>query len=314
MHMPHADDTTYGRPAPAARAFSYEASADLRVNDVKGGVELALFSRFREALGDSELLLGNARAGQTDCTVPGATDHVNEPDVVCSLASGLVRYFESARLVPKELMELIHCPFLDYRDLLSESDVVLLESRYQGCYLSYDEPDDERVHRAAERVLRYLAHGEPATDFAAVDGQITVPYESVDDNGDLVPRPLAESWQLAPSDVSQYPGVTVAQLMPHGPPDLRPSARTAKDPAVSLLRQKCTKRYFDPASALRVYPELILWSTGDTGFDLEKSADALDSPAARDAWEVHFSSVWLFDRSTGCILHLLGHSSVVAPD
>jgi hypothetical protein len=183
------------------RASSYPASANMRKTDRREEKELAVFNQFRWALGDPELSLGKARAGRVDCQVLGDQDQLNEPDVVCSLPSGSVRYFENVQLVPQELMDLRYRSFLDYHDLLDDSDIPLFETRYQGCLLSYDEPSHGSLSRAVSRVLLYLVQGEPAADFGTIDGQISVPYEAVSNSGRIAERLLGRSWHLEQGEI-----------------------------------------------------------------------------------------------------------------
>jgi hypothetical protein len=258
--------------------------------------ELALFEQFKTALGDPELLSGTARSGRVNCETPG--------DVVCSLPSGLVRYFENAQLVAEELMDLIGRPFLDYRKnkLLSESEIPVFETRYQGCCLEYEEPVDERLQLALKRVLHYLVRGEPAEDFGVIDGQISIPYEAVGDDGRPSPRSRNGDWEVA----SGEPGIVVSGPLYVGKPQVVPGSAVARDPAVPLLSKKCEKNYFDCASGVRIYPELILWSASDSGLSLEDSAEWMDSLRLREKWEAHFAALWLFEVSTGHVLHLDG--------
>jgi len=276
--------------------------------DPRGGKELALFDQFRHALHDEELSSGTARAGRVNCQPSGDQGQLNEPDVVCSLPCGSVRYFENVRLVAEELMNLIGCPFLDYRGskLVSESEIPVFETRYQGCYLAYDKPVDGHLHYALNKVLHYLVYGEPAEDFGVVDGQISVPYEAIGDDGRLSPRLLNGSWKMTAGEILLDPGIIITGPLFVGKPRIVPGSPAVRDPAVSLLGKKCEKNYFDPASGLRIYPELILWSAGDHGFSLEDSAEWMDSPTQREKWEEHFTALWLFELPTGRVLHLNG--------
>ena len=289
------------------RASPSDTFAVTRFDD-KADKELALFEQFKMALGDPELLSGTARSGRVNCEIRGGQDQLNEPDVVCSLPSGSVRYFENVQLVSEELMRLMGCPFLDYRKsrLMSESEILVFERRYRGCYLAYDKPVDGHLHYALNRVLHYLVHGEPAEDFGVVDDQISVPYEAIGDDGRLSPRPLNGSWRMIAGEILLDPGVIVTGPLFVGKPQIVPGSPAVRDPAVSLLSKKCEKNYFDPASGLRIYPELILWSAGDRGFSLEDSAEWMDSPTLREKWEEHFTALWLFEISTGHVLHLDG--------
>lgn len=296
-----------GRTREDVRASPSDPFAVTRLDD-KADKELALFEQFKMALSDPELLSGTARSGRVNCEIRGGQGQLNEPDVVCSLPSGSVRYFENVQLVSEELMRLMGCPFLDYRKgrLMSESEIPVFETRYQGCYLAYDKPIDERLHLALKRVLRYLVRGEPAEDFGVVDGQISIPYEAIGDDGMLSPRPLNGSWRVTAGEILLDPGIIVTGPLFVGKPRIVPGSPAVRDPAVSLLNKKCEKDYFDPASGLRIYPELILWSADDRGFSLEDSAEWMDSPAPREKWEEHFSAMWLFEIPTSHVLHLNG--------
>lgn len=267
-----------------------------------------MFEQFRVALGDPELLSGTARAGRVNCEIPGHEGPRNEPDVICSLPCGSVRWFENVHLVAEELMSLVGCPFLDYRKgrLMREGEIPVFERRYRGCILDYDRPVDGRLHYALKRVLRYLLHGDPAEDFGVVESQISIPYEAIGDDGMLLRKPLNGSWKMTAGEIQQDPGVIVAGPLFVGKPQIRPSSPAVRDPAVPLLDKKCEKDYFDLTSGMRVSPELLLWSVGDRGFSLEDSAQWMDSPILREKWEAHFTALWLFDITTGHVLHLQG--------